>query len=114
MKIAKTFRLSEEAVAELDKQANATQYLEDLILDTRPQAVTLTQVYDLLEQFAEKHLIKGQATAEAKGGDKFVPRPPDPLTGYPCCEKSSPCKHWSYDGNDALWRNVLTGVSREA
>lgn len=34
MKVSKTFRLSEEAVAKLNQQDNATQYIEDLILGT--------------------------------------------------------------------------------
>lgn len=46
------------------------------------------------------------------GNGAFVPRPPDPLTGYPCCLKSTPCKHWTYDGADGMWVNSLTGKRR--
>ena len=52
MKISKTFRLSEEAVAELEKQTNATQFLEDLILTTDERkfhVVPLHQLEALLE-----------------------------------------------------------------
>lgn len=42
----------------------------------------------------------------------FVPRPPDPETGYPCCEKSTPCKHWQWDSSLAGWVNSLTGKTR--
>ena len=52
MKIPKTFRLSEEAVAELDKQVNATHYLEDLILrggERIYEVVPLPQLEALLE-----------------------------------------------------------------
>ncbi len=45
--------------------------------------------------------------------EPFVPRPPDPLTGYPCCEKAKPCKHWQWDGNRGVWVNELTGKTRE-
>lgn len=45
--------------------------------------------------------------------EPFVPRPPDPETGYPCCLKAQPCKHWTFDGTSGLWTNSLTGKSRE-
>lgn len=43
----------------------------------------------------------------------FVPRPPAPLTGYPCCQRAKPCKHWIFDGINSLWKNELTGKVRE-
>lgn len=46
--------------------------------------------------------------------EKFVPRPPDPETGYPCCTKARPCKHWQWDGNKSAYINTLTGKEREA
>lgn len=46
MKIPKTFRLSEQAVAVLDAQANATQFLEDLILNSEP--LSLASIRSLL------------------------------------------------------------------
>lgn len=45
--------------------------------------------------------------------DNFVPRPPDPDTGYPCCEKKRPCKHWHFNGDKGKWINELTGKERE-
>jgi hypothetical protein len=53
MKIARTFRLSEEAINKLNEQENATEFLEALILDkyTRPlEVVPLKQLYELLEE----------------------------------------------------------------
>ena len=38
-----------------------------------------------------------------------VPRP-----GLPCCLKPSPCKHWRWDPQLAMWQNILTGEIREA
>lgn len=52
MKIAKTFRLSEEAIKVINQQTNATEFLEDLILDKyqRPmEVVPLQQLKDLLD-----------------------------------------------------------------
>ena len=53
-------------------------------------------------------------TANKVGGPApFVPRPPDPETGYPCCLLKRPCKHWVWDGNSGVWTNLLTGRVRE-
>lgn len=35
-------------------------------------------------------------------------------TGLPCCNQSSPCKHWRWDAQLAVWQNILTGEIREA
>lgn len=45
---------------------------------------------------------------------EFVPKPPDPVTGYPCCTKQTPCKHWAWDSMESCWKNTLTGVTKEA
>lgn len=47
-------------------------------------------------------------------GSEFVPKPPDPETGYPCCVKARPCKHWVFDDLESLWRNSLTGKTKES
>ncbi len=44
---------------------------------------------------------------------EFVPKPPDPDTGYPCCTKAKPCKHWVFDGASSEWRNEITGKTKE-
>lgn len=46
-------------------------------------------------------------------GADFVPKPPDPETGYPCCTKARPCKHWVWDDIETVWRNTLTNKTRE-
>lgn len=46
-------------------------------------------------------------------GSAFVPKPPDPETGYPCCLGKRPCKHWQWDGNRSAYVNSLTGKERE-
>ena len=43
----------------------------------------------------------------------FVPKPPDPELGYPCCQQKRPCKHWSFDGATSTWVNELTGKTKE-
>jgi len=44
----------------------------------------------------------------------FIPSPPDPELGYPCCQKNKPCKHWKFDDLNGQWVNELTGKVREA
>ena len=65
MKVSKTFRLSQEAVAKLDAQDNATQYIEDLILGSNQpkrtlQVVPYQQVEDLFEQYLNNAHTKRQ------------------------------------------------------
>jgi hypothetical protein len=48
----------------------------------------------------------------SKGSD-FVPKPPDPETGYPCCLGKRPCKHWVWNGDISAYVNSLTGKERE-
>lgn len=48
-----------------------------------------------------------------------IPEPQKPAdtpqqTGLPCCNQSSPCKHWRWDPQLAMWQNILTGEIREA
>lgn len=47
-------------------------------------------------------------------GNEFVPKPPDPELGYPCCQGNSPCKHWAWNDIDTVWKNTLTGKTRDA
>ncbi len=47
-------------------------------------------------------------------GTEFVPKPPDPELGYPCCQGTAPCKHWVWSGIEGAWKNTLTGKTRDA
>lgn len=140
--------LSEEALATADLSGNRSQYIEDLItgtpIGTTPQvqqegsqAITLKQMYDLLEQFAKDHLdglsSNGRTTGfepvnlgsspsePAKDFEQFlvdysvkgVVKPPHPVYGYPCCHNESPCKHWAYNDLDGNWVNSLTKQTKE-
>lgn len=122
MKVSKTFRLSEEATAVLDKQTNATEFLEALILGNyqRPLEVVSAQTLQALleaefEKLGKLPQMAPPVTQTGLGSSEvFVPRPPDPATGYPCCEKATPCKHWAFDGIGGVWRNSLTGATKES
>jgi len=105
MKVSKTFRLSEEAVKILDSQANATQFLEDIIMRSVEPSVpgtgiTRQEVIELIKEYASKN-------------DEFVPKPPDPFTGYPCCQMKRPCKHWQWDSGLTCYVNTITGEQKE-
>lgn len=39
---------------------------------------------------------------------------PQQKPGLPCCNQASPCKHWRWDAQLAMWQNILTGEIREA
>lgn len=106
MKISKTFRLSEEAVKILDSQDNATQFLEDLIKGSAEgnylvNTITEERVIELIKQYAPKT------------EQPFVPKPPDPILGYPCCQMKRPCKHWIWDSGLQEYENSLTGEHRK-
>jgi hypothetical protein len=45
--------------------------------------------------------------------ESFIPKPPDPDLGYPCCNKRTPCKHWQWNSDKQLYINTLTGKERE-
>lgn len=44
----------------------------------------------------------------------IVPQQRPAQTGLPCCNQNSPCKHWRWDPQLAMWQNILTGEIREA
>ena len=48
-----------------------------------------------------------------KAAEAWAPKPPDPETGYPCCTKSKPCKHWIWNGEEQAYINELTGEIKE-
>lgn len=33
---------------------------------------------------------------------------------HDCCSKPAPCKHWSWDGDTQMWKNQLSGRTKEA
>lgn len=60
-----------------------------------------------------REIIKEELSKREPVTSRFVPRPPDPDTGYPCCNKSTPCKHWAWDNVESLWKNTITNKTRE-
>lgn len=115
IKVAKTFRLSAEAVSILESQDNATQFIEDLIISSdtwvpeQPASAGLSkeEVLDLIKsELSRVPRTQNNSTV-------FTPSSPDPVTGYPCCQKQAPCMHWIFNGAESHWKNELTGATRE-
>lgn len=100
--------LSEEAILIADESGNRSEYIEQLILSkdlgspepTAGGGVSRQEVLDLIKT----HLAPK---------DTFTPSAPDPELGYPCCQKTVPCKHWAWDGMEGLWKNSLTNRTKE-
>lgn len=46
--------------------------------------------------------------------ETIIPQQRPAQTGLPCCNQASPCKHWRWDPQLAMWQNILTGEIREA
>ena len=118
-KIAKTFRLSSNAVEILERQPNATQFLEELILNgeglRHNDCLTVDDVIDLIDERMGgmpqyRNNAVGSVTDKENKKNIVVP---DPETGFPCCVKSNPCKHRGWDSGLTLWKNVITGKTRE-
>lgn len=86
---------------------------------------------DMLNRLADEHAA---AEREIYGTPEITPTPEIPETpkveeiivpqqqpadtpqqsGLPCCNQASPCKHWRWDPQLAIWQNILTGEIREA
>lgn len=70
---------------------------------------------------AERELYGVPETSQgSRGQSPSTPTPEIPetpkveQTGLPCCNQASPCKHWRWDPQLAMWQNILTGEIREA
>jgi hypothetical protein len=124
--------LSEEALATADESGNRSEYIENLILETSQgtarslEVVPLHQLTEvlgtLLEEIKNNQISgaplenknpKNTIGSATPNSDTFVPKPPDPTTGYPCCLGRSPCKHWVWDDMDTQWKNTITGATRD-
>lgn len=81
--------------------------------------LSVESVSQQLDRLADEHT---QAERELYGVNTVTPRntptPEIPETpkpaGLPCCNQNSPCKHWRWDPQLAMWQNILTGEIREA
>lgn len=83
--------------------------------------LSVESVSQQLDRLADEHAA---AEKELYGVPNNTPTPEIPETpkvaettprpGLVCCMKPSPCKHWRWDAQLAMWQNILTGEIREA
>ena len=91
------YRLSVESVSQqLDRLANEHAEAE-------------RELYGTPETPPTPNIPETSKVAEQQRPAETVARP-----GLPCCMKPSPCKHWRWDAQLAMWQNILTGEIREA
>lgn len=67
------------------------------------------QIYGVPNNTPTPEIPETPKVAEQQRVAETVPRP-----GLPCCNQNSPCKHWRWDAQLAMWQNILTGEIREA
>lgn len=70
-----------------------------------------TPSYGVPEKESTPEIPETPKVAEQQRPADIVPQQ---KPGLPCCNQSSPCKHWRWDPQLAMWQNILTGEIREA
>jgi hypothetical protein len=110
MKTPKTFRLSDEAIERLEKEHNATQFVEDLIVGapvlqpgvsiTQMNAILDDKLAPILEELNKNTSLATQVTEQVTEQEE----------GHVCKES---CYHWKWSTGQAQYVNSFTGEVRE-
>jgi hypothetical protein len=125
-----SFRLDEKLWVFIKNKPNKSRYIEELVKQDIQQAqvkpIVQSVIQELLvnesffREMGERLKVKPQVIPDVTGShveirpEPFIPKPPDPVTGYPCCQKTDyRCKHWEFDATGEGWVNTLTGEIRE-
>ncbi len=119
MKVSKTFRLSNEAIAVLNQQSNQSQYIEDLILNKPAKKalgefMTRPEVEALIEEY-----LSGSFSENPTGGassNSSVPSPTEkkePEIPACCLNDKKQCSHWIWDGLNSKYTNKYSGEVKE-
>ena len=104
------------------KEAFETAESGDVYITRKGQRYRLSveSTSDMLNRLADEHAA---AERELYGVPESTPTPENlepqkpavqQQAGLPCCNQASPCKHWRWDHQLAMWQNILTGEIREA
>lgn len=75
--------------------------------------VPYTPKIEVKEHTVERKIDSLNIPGVQRGSEVFKPAPPDPELGYPCCQKTKPCIHWVWDGIASVYKNTLTGATKE-
>lgn len=121
----KMIRIEEQLYTRLAKAAGSTS-LTRFVNELLDEALATRKSVELDKRAAEW----AEAERELYGTPENTPTPEIPETpkaavqqqpagivskpGLPCCNQASPCKHWRWDPQLAMWQNILTGEIREA
>lgn len=125
MKKPVSIKLDEQLWVYIKNKTNKSRFISELIKQDMQAQVIKPIVDGVREKLLQDEVFISEISSRmSKAGSTayisspvnapFVPRPPDPTTGYPCCSKATPCKHWTFDGTDDVWTNTLTGATRNA
>lgn len=127
----KMIRIEEQLYTRLAVEAGSTsltRFVNELLdeaLATRKNVELDKSAAEWAEAERELYGVPSyEATTQSHGVPTTTPTPEIPETpkaveivskpGLPCCNQSSPCKHWRWDAQLAMWQNILTGEIREA
>ena len=122
----KMIRIEEQLYTRLAKAAGSTS-LTRFVNELLDEALATRKSVELNKRAAEWAEAERElygATTQSYGVPD-VTHPPEisepqkpattpQQTGLPCCNQASPCKHWRWDPQLAMWQNILTGEIREA
>lgn len=116
----------------IKNKANKSRYIEELVKQDLQMQQTKPIVKAVIDELLKNEYFfkelserlklpqntasipsKLSPTLSTTPEQPFTPRPPDPKTGYSCCQKEKPCKHWTWEGNESAYINSLTGARRE-
>lgn len=113
-------RLDDELHVRLRQVESISEFIRDAIkekLDDKQSkgSTDLLSIEAMLdERFMPLVDLIEEKFSNIKPTEEFVPKAPDPTTGYPCCTNDKkPCKHWQWDGVKQSYTNTITGEVRE-
>lgn len=116
--MAKKFLLYIHEDEKFSREKNKSELINQLLekyYSSRVEEASLAEVAKALDEAPVP--TEGRYAIDHEGNihgpSTFEPKAPDPETGYPCCTKATPCKHWTWNGNMNYWINGLTGKIKE-
>lgn len=121
----KMIRIEEQLYTRLAKAAGSTsltRFVNELLdeaLATRKSVELDKRAAEWAEAERELYGVPNENTVLTNTPTPEISEPQKPATtpqqsGLPCCNQASPCKHWRWDAQLAMWQNILTGEIREA
>ncbi len=123
MKKPISIKLSERLWVYIKDKPNKSRYVEELIKQDIQQAQVKPIVQSVIQELLSNETFFREMGERLRLPDRPTLRvekvedtvlAPNLSVGYPCCLKKVPCKHWSFNGADDQWVNILTGEIKDA